>query len=138
MRATAELWTAFARPIRTAEDYIGSLRGRRMNIFFMGEHVSEPVDHPVIRPSINAMAETYRLASEQPELATAHSDIVGSAVNRFLHIPTTRAVWPAHIRQNQWPRAHTSMMRCSRTSPSIMSPAFLMRSRDSHRTSPVG
>src|SRR6516225_8831039 len=87
MRDTAELWTDFARPIRTVEDYIGSLRGRRMNIFFMGEHVSEPVDHPVIRPSINAMAETYRLASEQPELATAHSDIVGSAVNRFLHIP---------------------------------------------------
>ena len=87
MRDTEELWRDFARPIRTAEDYIGSLRGRHMNIFFMGEHVSEPVDHPVIRPSINAMAETYRIASEQPELATAHSDIVGSAVNRFLHVP---------------------------------------------------
>ena len=87
MRDTEELWRDFVRPIRTAEDYIASLRGRRMNIFFMGEHVSEPVDHPVIRPSINAMAETYRLASERPHLATAHSDIVGSAVNRFLHVP---------------------------------------------------
>ena len=35
--------------------------------------VSEPVDHPVIRPSINALARTYDLALEQPELATAYS-----------------------------------------------------------------
>ena len=34
----------------------------------------EPVDHPVIRPSINAMAETFRLATERPELGTVHSD----------------------------------------------------------------
>ena len=41
----------------------------------MGERVPEPVDHPVIRPSINAMAETYRLATERPELAQrAHRD----------------------------------------------------------------
>ena len=33
------------------------------------------VDHPVIRPSVNAMAETYRIASERPDLATARSEI---------------------------------------------------------------
>lgn len=47
-----------------------SLRGRRMSVFFMGERVPEPVNHPVIRPSINAMAKTHRLASVQPELAS--------------------------------------------------------------------
>ena len=61
-------WADFERPIVSAEDYIASLRGRRMNVFFLGERVAEPVDHPVIFPSINAMAETYRLASERPEL----------------------------------------------------------------------
>lgn len=52
----------------------------------MGERVAEPVDHPVIRPSINAVARTYDLANEQPELATAHSSLIGRRVNRFLHV----------------------------------------------------
>ena len=82
------LWADFARPIATAEDYIASLRGRRMNVFFMGERVPEPVDHPVIFPSINAMAETYRLASERPELGGVHTPIAGLQTNRFLHVPT--------------------------------------------------
>jgi 4-hydroxybutyryl-CoA dehydratase/vinylacetyl-CoA-Delta-isomerase len=40
----------------------------------------------MIRPSVNAMAETYRLAVDDPELATAESSISGRRVNRFLHI----------------------------------------------------
>ena len=66
--------------------YIESLRGRNLRVFFMGERVSEPVDHPVIRPSINAVARTYDLANEDPELATAHSSLIGRRVNRFLHV----------------------------------------------------
>jgi 4-hydroxybutyryl-CoA dehydratase/vinylacetyl-CoA-Delta-isomerase len=88
MRDIDALWADFARPIVTADDYIASLRGRRMNVFFMGERVTETVDHPVIFPSINAMAETYRLASERPDLGGVNSDIAGVQTNRFLHIPT--------------------------------------------------
>ena len=85
---TAEtLWADFKRPIANADDYLASLRGRRMNVFFMGERVPEPADHPVIRPSINAMAETFRLASERPELGTVPSEIARQAINRFLHVP---------------------------------------------------
>ncbi|MGA2009800.1 MAG: 4-hydroxyphenylacetate 3-hydroxylase N-terminal domain-containing protein [Solirubrobacteraceae bacterium] len=73
-------------PIRTGEDYIESLRGRNLSVRYMGAPVSEPVDHPVIRPSINAMARTVDLALEQPELASAHSEISGRTVNRFLHV----------------------------------------------------
>ena len=89
MNSVESLWADFATPIVTADDYVKSLRGRGMNVFFMGERVPEPVDHPVIRPSVNAMAETYRIASERPELATARSEIAGLAVNRFLHVPTS-------------------------------------------------
>ena len=81
------LWADFKKPIVNADDYIASLRGRNMNVFFMGERVAEPVDNPVIRPSINAMAETFRLASERPELGTVRSEIAGQAINRFLHVP---------------------------------------------------
>ena len=31
-------------------------------MYLFGKLVSEPVDHPMIRPSINAVAETYDLA----------------------------------------------------------------------------
>jgi 4-hydroxybutyryl-CoA dehydratase/vinylacetyl-CoA-Delta-isomerase len=73
-------------PIVTGEDYIRSLRGRGLRVFLFGELVEEPVDHPVIRPSINAVAETYDLALREPELATAISPLTGERVNRFLHI----------------------------------------------------
>ena len=73
-------------PITTGADYLDSLRGRNLRVYFMGERVAEPVDHPVIRPSINAVARTYDLAVEQPELASAWSQISGRRVNRFLHI----------------------------------------------------
>jgi 4-hydroxybutyryl-CoA dehydratase/vinylacetyl-CoA-Delta-isomerase len=72
--------------IKTGEEYIQSLRGRDMTIYLFGELVKEPVDHPMIRPSINAVAETYDLAVRDEELASAKSGITGLKVNRFLHI----------------------------------------------------
>ncbi len=74
------------KPIETGAEYIDSLRGRNLRVHFMGERIAEPVDHPVIRPSINAVARTYDLAVEQPELATAWSSLSKRRVNRFLHI----------------------------------------------------
>lgn len=76
------------KPIRTGEEYINSLRGRNLKVYLFGELVNEPVDHPIIRPSINAMAETYDLAARRPDLATAESPFTGERVNRFLHIAT--------------------------------------------------
>ena len=69
--------------------YIESLRGRDLRIFFMGERVTEPADHPVIRPSINAVAATYDLAVTDPALAAARSELMGGTVNRFLHVTTS-------------------------------------------------
>jgi 4-hydroxybutyryl-CoA dehydratase/vinylacetyl-CoA-Delta-isomerase len=74
------------RPIPDGGAYIGSLRGRELRVFLLGERVAEPVDHPVIRPSINAMAASYDLAVAEPGLATAESSISGRRVSRFLHI----------------------------------------------------
>ncbi len=77
---------ATQRKILTGEDYIESLRGRGLKIYLFGERVAEPVDHPLIRPSINAMARTYDLALQRPDLGTAMSPFTGERVNRFLHI----------------------------------------------------
>jgi 4-hydroxybutyryl-CoA dehydratase/vinylacetyl-CoA-Delta-isomerase len=72
--------------INNSKDYINSLRGRRLKVFLMGEQVGEPVDHPMIRPSVNAMAKTYDLALEAPDLASVTSPFTGERVNRFLHV----------------------------------------------------
>jgi 4-hydroxybutyryl-CoA dehydratase/vinylacetyl-CoA-Delta-isomerase len=55
-------------------------------VFLMGEQIDEPVDHPVIRPSVNAVAATYDLAETHPELATVVSPFTGEPVSRFLNI----------------------------------------------------
>jgi 4-hydroxybutyryl-CoA dehydratase/vinylacetyl-CoA-Delta-isomerase len=78
------------RTIRSGEDYIESLRGRNLEVFLFGERVEEPVDHPMIRPSVNAVAATYDLALANPELASAVSPFTGQRVNRFLHIAESR------------------------------------------------
>ena len=85
-----------------------------MNVYFMGERVPEPVDHPVIRPSINAMAETFRLATEQPALATAHSAISDRQVNRFLHVPVEPAelVGKHEMQRELGRRTGTCFQRC--------------------------
>ena len=75
--------------IETGAQYVESLRGRELTVYLFGERVAEPVDHPMIRPSINAIAETYDLAVREPELATAISPLTGERINRFLHIATS-------------------------------------------------
>lgn len=79
-------WPRRERRIETGEEYTDSLRNRNLRVFLLGERVDEPVDHPIIRPSVNAVARTYDLAVEQPEVGTVWSELSQRRVNRFLHI----------------------------------------------------
>ena len=72
--------------IVTSKDYIESLKNRQLKVYLFGELIEEPVDHPIIRPSINALAKTYDLAIINPELASVVSPFTGERVSRFLHI----------------------------------------------------
>jgi 4-hydroxybutyryl-CoA dehydratase/vinylacetyl-CoA-Delta-isomerase len=72
--------------ITDKNSYLDSIKNRNLKIFLMGELIEEPLDHPIIRPSIEAMAETYELAVREPELASATSPYTGEKINRFLHI----------------------------------------------------
>ncbi len=71
--------------MRTAAEYLESLRQRRLRLYVDGALVASPVDHPKIRPAVNAVAATYALAHDPryAELATSHSDLLGRPVNRF-------------------------------------------------------
>lgn len=71
--------------VKTAHEYLDSLRARKLRLFVDGALVTSPVDHPKVRPAINAVAATYALAHDErhAHLATSHSDLVGRRVNRF-------------------------------------------------------
>lgn len=72
----------------TKEQYIESLRQLNMKVYFMGELIENPVDHPMIRPSLNSVAVTYELAEQEAykDLMTATSNLTGKTINRFCHL----------------------------------------------------
>lgn len=72
----------------TKEQYIESLRKLKLNVYFMGEKIENPVDHPMIRPSMNSVAMTYELAEkeEYQDIMTATSNLTGKKINRFCHL----------------------------------------------------
>ena len=74
--------------MKTGQEYMDSLRQLKLNIYFRGKKVENPVDHPAIRPHINSAAVTYDFAfkPEFEDLATATSHLTGQKINRFTHI----------------------------------------------------
>jgi len=74
--------------MKTTEQYVDSLKELNLNLYLLGEEVDNPVDHPIIRPSMNSVALTYELAQEpeHEDLMTATSHLTGKKINRFTHI----------------------------------------------------
>lgn len=72
----------------TKEQYVQSLRNMNLKVYLMGELVENPVDHPMIKPSMNSVAMTYELAQmpEYQDLMTAKSNLTGKTINRFCHL----------------------------------------------------
>ena len=71
--------------LMTAREYINSLRKLKLNLYLLGDKVENWVEHPIIRPSINAIAMTYKVAheTENKALATVDSSLTGGKVNKF-------------------------------------------------------
>lgn len=76
----------------TADQYLESLRLQKKEVYFMGERIENVVDHPAIRPHINAAAVTYQIATDprHEDLASATSHLTGRKINRWTHIPQNR------------------------------------------------
>ncbi|SEP34929.1 4-hydroxyphenylacetate 3-hydroxylase family protein [Propionispora vibrioides] len=74
--------------LKTPEQYEESLRKLKLKVYLQGELVENPVDHPIIRPSMNSVKKTYELAQkpEYADLMTAVSHLTGEKVNRFCHL----------------------------------------------------
>jgi 4-hydroxybutyryl-CoA dehydratase/vinylacetyl-CoA-Delta-isomerase len=73
--------------IKTAGEYIESIRELKLKTYSLGKRIDSPVDYPLIRPSLNAVAMTYELANDpaHQDLLTATSHLTGKRINRFTH-----------------------------------------------------
>ena len=71
-----------------AAQYEESLRKLNLEVYQFGKQITNVVDDPIIRPSMNAVAKTYEMADrpEYEDLMTATSHITGKKINRFTHI----------------------------------------------------
>jgi 4-hydroxybutyryl-CoA dehydratase / vinylacetyl-CoA-Delta-isomerase len=75
--------------LMTRDEYITSQGRMKKRAFIMGQEVENLVEHPLVRPSLNACAMTYELA-QQPacaDLMLTTSSLTGQQVNRFPHPP---------------------------------------------------
>ncbi len=74
--------------LKTAQQYLDDLRSRNIELYMFGEKVENYVDNPIIRPSINSVAMTYKLAldPEYEDIMTATSNLTGQKINRFTHL----------------------------------------------------
>jgi len=74
--------------LRTKQEYIDSLKELNTVVYAFGEKLDNFVDHPLIKPHVNAAAMTYEMAHdpEFEDLVTATSHLTGKKVSRFTHI----------------------------------------------------
>ena len=74
--------------LMTSEQYVESIRKMKLRVYLFGKLVENPVDHPIIRPSLNSVAMTYTLAQmdEYKDIMTVESNLTGKRINRFCHL----------------------------------------------------
>ena len=103
-------------PLKTAAEYIESLRQLKLDLYLLGEKVENWVDNPIIRPSINAVAMTYKLAHEpkSKKLATTNSPLIRGKVNRFnsLLMSTEDMVSKVKLQREMGQRTACCFQRC--------------------------
>jgi 4-hydroxybutyryl-CoA dehydratase / vinylacetyl-CoA-Delta-isomerase len=77
--------------VKTGEEYTSSLAGLAREVYLLGEQVTDPINNQILRPSLNALEMTYKLAedSSYAELMHARSNIDGSQVNLFCSLHTS-------------------------------------------------
>jgi len=79
--------------MKTKAEYIESMRKMNFELYMFGEQVTDLVDNPIIKPTMNCVAATYELA-EKPELEkamTATSHLTGKKDKPLLpHSPEHR------------------------------------------------
>jgi 4-hydroxybutyryl-CoA dehydratase/vinylacetyl-CoA-Delta-isomerase len=76
--------------VKTSTDYVESLRGLRHQLYVLGEMVDHPIEHPIVRPSLNALAKTYDLAHDADHAGLlVRRGLDGTNINCFTSLHQT-------------------------------------------------
>ena len=72
----------------TGQQYVESLKRRKPRVFYKGERLESPYEHPAILPHLRTASVTYDLARDpkHAEVMTATSHLTGKTVSRFTHL----------------------------------------------------
>ncbi|MFX1260684.1 MAG: 4-hydroxyphenylacetate 3-hydroxylase family protein [Promethearchaeota archaeon] len=73
----------------TGDEYRASLKKRKpLKVYYLGERIDDPNEHPIIKASMNSVALTYDLAHDEENkgLMTTKSVLTGETINRFCHL----------------------------------------------------
>jgi 4-hydroxybutyryl-CoA dehydratase/vinylacetyl-CoA-Delta-isomerase len=102
--------------LKTPQQYEDSLRKMNFKIYLMGELVKNPVDNPIIRPSMNSVKMTYALAQDpqHEDLMTTKSHLSGKKINRFttLHQSTDDLVKKVKMQRLLGQQTASCFQRC--------------------------
>jgi len=74
--------------LKTGNEYIESVKSLRLEANLMGEKTGSLPDHPLVQPSLRAVAATYDCAQDEASksLFTVRSSLNGEEINRFTHL----------------------------------------------------
>jgi 4-hydroxybutyryl-CoA dehydratase/vinylacetyl-CoA-Delta-isomerase len=74
--------------LKTGDEYIASIRALDLEANVLGQPTGDLPGHPLVRPSLRAVAVTYDCAHDEAtrDLFRVHSPLIGDEVNRFTHL----------------------------------------------------
>jgi 4-hydroxyphenylacetate 3-monooxygenase len=89
----AEIRAKSASPLRTGEDFLRDLRRKPRSIYFEGEKVSNPADHPAFSAGARTLARLFDFAAapENRDVMTFSAPETGAPVWRCYQIPRSHA-----------------------------------------------
>ncbi len=102
--------------LKTGKEYIESVRGLCTQVYLLGEQVQDVTNHPILRPSLNALAMTYDVTSDPAcePFGVTKSDITGQRINRFtsLHRSTDSLINKVKLLRLLGQKTGTCFQRC--------------------------
>jgi 4-hydroxybutyryl-CoA dehydratase/vinylacetyl-CoA-Delta-isomerase len=76
--------------MKTAREFADSLRRLNRQLYVLGEKVGDFTEHPILRPSLNALAHTYVLAADPAHAGLfVRQGVDGEPINCFTSIHTS-------------------------------------------------
>jgi 4-hydroxybutyryl-CoA dehydratase/vinylacetyl-CoA-Delta-isomerase len=101
--------------MKTAQDYVESIKGLKHQVYILGEKVDDPCQNPILRPSLNALAKTYEIAQDPHHTDLfVRSGLDGNPVNCFtsLHYSTQDLVDKVRAQRILGQETGTCFQRC--------------------------